>query len=375
MKAAIIKFLNNILTYIFIGLFILLGISAYAGPPKYSNEFLSIGVGARALSMSNAYSSITNDVTSGYWNPSGLLFINSNLQLGFMHSQYFAGLARYDYGGIAIKTNENNHIGFSYIRFGVDDIPDTSELIDSEGNINYDRIRSFNASDNAFIISFARKLPEYENLFIGANAKVIRRTAGSFAGAWGFGLDIGAIYKMDSYQFAFVGRDITTTFNAWTYNLDDSMREVFTITGNEIPSNSYEITLPRFIVGASREFEFKYDISLLASLDLNITTDGKRNVLIPGDPFSIEPALGFEIGYKHKVFLRGGIGNFQEYYKANETQTYSIQPNIGVGIVIGDILYVDYALTNVGNSSIALYSNVFSIKLNINRRYSDKTTD
>ncbi|MBS4013099.1 MAG: PorV/PorQ family protein [Bacteroidetes bacterium] len=372
MEAALIKNFKFFIIQLYIGAIILCGFSTYASPPKYSNEFLSIGVGARSLAMANAYSSVTNDVTSGYWNPAGLLHIQSNLQLGFMHSQYFAGLARYDYGGIAIKANENNHIGFSYIRFGVDDIPDTSELIDAEGNINYDRIRSFNASDNAFIISFARKMPEYENLFIGANAKVIRRTAGSFAGAWGFGLDIGAIYKMEQWQFALVGRDITTTFNAWTYNLDDSMREVFTITGNEIPSNSYEVTLPRFILGTSREFEFKNDISLLASLDINITTDGKRNVLIPGDPFSIEPALGFELGYKKIVFLRGGIGNFQEYYKADENLTYSIQPNIGVGIVIGDILYVDYALTNVGNSSIALYSNVFSIKLNINRRDSDK---
>jgi len=371
-EAALIKNFKFFIIQLYIGAIILCGFSTYASPPKYSNEFLSIGVGARSLAMANAYSSVTNDVTSGYWNPAGLLHIQSNLQLGFMHSQYFAGLARYDYGGIAIKANENNHIGFSYIRFGVDDIPDTSELIDAEGNINYDRIRSFNASDNAFIISFARKMPEYENLFIGANAKVIRRTAGSFAGAWGFGLDIGAIYKMEQWQFALVGRDITTTFNAWTYNLDDSMREVFTITGNEIPSNSYEVTLPRFILGTSREFEFKNDISLLASLDINITTDGKRNVLIPGDPFSIEPALGFELGYKKIVFLRGGIGNFQEYYKADENLTYSIQPNIGVGIVIGDILYVDYALTNVGNSSIALYSNVFSIKLNINRRDSDK---
>ena len=368
MRFILVKYLSNIFTITLIGIFVFAGNATGGNTPKYSNEFLAIGVGARSLGMSGAFSSVTNDVTSGYWNPAGLLFIESNIQLAFMHSQYFAGLAQYDYGGIAIKADENNHIAFSYVRFGIDDIPDTSELIDSDGNVNYDRIRSFNASDNAFILSFARRLPDYENLHVGANAKVIRRTAGSFAGAWGFGIDIGAIYTMDLWRFAIVGKDITTTFNAWSYDLDESMKEVFTLTGNEIPTNSYELTMPRLILGASRYTELIYDLSLLASVDLTITTDGKRNVMIPGDPFSLEPALGIELAFRDMIFLRGGIGTFQRYYMPNEKRTFSMQPNIGVGIVIGDILFIDYALTDVGDNSIALYSNVFSLKLNINRR-------
>ena len=39
--------------------------------PKYSNEFLQIGVGANALGMSNASVAGVDDVTSGYWNPAG----------------------------------------------------------------------------------------------------------------------------------------------------------------------------------------------------------------------------------------------------------------------------------------------------------------
>jgi hypothetical protein len=63
---------------------------------KYSNEFLSVGVGARALSMANANVASTNDVTSGYWNPAGLLGQKSNIQIGLMHAEYFAGIAKYD---------------------------------------------------------------------------------------------------------------------------------------------------------------------------------------------------------------------------------------------------------------------------------------
>ena len=39
---------------------------------KYSNEFLSIGVGARAHGMSGAQTALTDDITAAYWNPAGL---------------------------------------------------------------------------------------------------------------------------------------------------------------------------------------------------------------------------------------------------------------------------------------------------------------
>jgi hypothetical protein len=334
--------------------------------PKYSNEFLSIGVGARAMGMSNAFVSVVNDATSGYWNPAGLSRVDANIQVALMHTEYFAGIASYDFGALAFNINEKSGLGFSFIRFGVDDIPDTSELIDSDGNINYDRIRSFSASDNAFLLSYGQLLNE--NLSIGINTKVIRRTAGSFAGAWGFGLDAGVQYQYGPWQFAATGRDITSTFNAWSYDLDDRMREVFTITGNEIPENSVEITLPRFIIGASRNFEFNDRFGLLASVDLNMTTDGKRNVLIKGDPLSIDPSAGIEFNYNKMIFLRAGAGNYQKYYTPGEQYISSLQLTMGVGIVIRDILSLDYALTDVGDNSIALYSNIFSLKFNINRK-------
>ena len=34
--------------------------------PKYSNEFLQIGVGARSLGMSNSVIASTTDITAGY---------------------------------------------------------------------------------------------------------------------------------------------------------------------------------------------------------------------------------------------------------------------------------------------------------------------
>ncbi|TNE75912.1 MAG: hypothetical protein EP333_03490, partial [Bacteroidetes bacterium] len=69
--------------------------------PKYSNEFLAIGVGADALGNGNAFVAQTDGVSSGYWNPAGLTQVNKWLEVGLMHSEYFAGIAKYDYLGLA----------------------------------------------------------------------------------------------------------------------------------------------------------------------------------------------------------------------------------------------------------------------------------
>lgn len=93
--------------------------------PKYSNEFLAIGVGARALGMSNAMTSAVNDVTAVYWNPAALTDIEFKYQFAAQHAAYFAGVANYDYIGAAMAVDTDSHIGLSLIRLGIDDIPDT----------------------------------------------------------------------------------------------------------------------------------------------------------------------------------------------------------------------------------------------------------
>jgi len=170
-------------------LFILLmasGLSSadcFAQAPKYSNEFLAIGVGGRAFGMSNACVATIDDVTAGYWNPAGLLHIKNDMQFGLMHSEYFAGIAKYDYAALARKIDSSSAFALSFIRFGVDNIPNTTELIDAAGNVDYGRITLFSAADYAFVFSYARS-PKIKGLHLGGSAKIVRRVVGDFAGAW-----------------------------------------------------------------------------------------------------------------------------------------------------------------------------------------------
>ena len=342
-------------------------LGASAQTAKYSNEFLALGIGARGLAMSGAITASSSDGYSSYWNPAGLMRMRKDKNIAMMHSEYFAGIAKYDYGVYASKVGDNSALAFSLIRFGVDNIPNTSQLIDANGNINYDKVTSFSAADYAFTISFAHRT-KIEGLSYGLNTKIIRRVAGDFAKSWGFGIDVGLQYQKKNWLFGANFRDVTTTFNSWSYTLSDEMVEVFTLTGNDIPQSSTEITMPALVMGAAHKFSLFDDFLLLAELDAVVTTDGKRNVLIKGDPLSIDPKFGLELGYKGIVFLRGGIGNFQKETMPDNHLRTSFQPNIGLGIVLKNMITIDYALTDIGNQSIALYSNVFSIKLSFNRK-------
>lgn len=332
--------------------------------PKYSNEFLNIGVGARALGMSNSVIASTDDVTSGYWNPTGLLNIDSDLQIGLMHSEYFAGIAKYDYGAIAKKIDDKSAMAFSFIRFGVDNIPNTTELIDAQGNIDYDRITYFSAADMAFIFSYARKIND--KLDLGGSGKIIHRKVGDFAKSWGFGIDFAATYRLGNWKVAALTRDITTTFNAWSFSLTDQMIEVFDRTDNDIPENGLEITMPRIILAGMRQWKIGKSFTYLAELNADLTTDGKRNVLIVGDPISIDPHLGMELGFKNIVFVRAGLGNLQKVTEITGKDVMTLQPNIGIGVELKGIS-LDYALTDIGDASVALYSNVFSLRFNLNK--------
>lgn len=345
--------------------------SIMAQAPKYSNEFLSIGVGARALGMSNAHVTSVNDVTSGYWNPAGLVHIKKDFQVGLMHAEYFAGIAKYDYGAFASKIDSSSAFAFSVIRFGVDDIPNTTELIDANGNINYDRIKSFSTADYAFLLSYARKA-KIKGLNYGGNVKVIYRHVGEFANAIGFGIDAGAQYYYKGWQFGAMARDVTSTFNAWSYSLSTDVIEVFEATNNEIPENALEITLPKLILGAAKSIKISEKFNILSEANFDMSFDGKRNVLIKGDPLSIDPHLGIELGYNDLIFVRGGIGNFQEVTDVYLNEEFSYQINFGLGVKFRGVA-IDYALSDIGDQSVALYSNIFSLRFDINKQTKTKT--
>ncbi len=338
---------------------------------KYSNEFLNIGAGARGLAMGSAQAATAQDATAGYWNPAGLTGVKDHPDLSLMHAEYFSGIAKYDYAGLAIPVSDNKRtLGLSVLRFAVDEIPNTLNLVEPDGSINYNNIKTFSVADWAALLSFAQniKVTENKRISFGANAKIIYRKVGSFATAWGFGLDAGLQIHGKRGHFGVVAKDITTTFNAWSFSFTDQEKEVLFLTKNEIPVKSTELTAPRVIVGGGYTFPLGKSVTLTPEASLDVTFDGKRNTVFGSDPVSIDPHLGLEASIKNVFFVRGGITNFQKAFadgdSTNQKKVWIYQPSAGAGFRIKNV-QIDYAYTNLANQSNPLYTHIVSLRVNL----------
>ncbi|MEN9371758.1 MAG: hypothetical protein RLZZ64_833 [Bacteroidota bacterium] len=340
---------------------------------KYSNEFLNIGAGAKGLAMGGTQVATVADATAGYWNPAGLAQIK-NSSFSLMHAEYFAGIGKYDYASFAMPLGDpdfsNRSLGFSLLRFAVDDIPNTLFLVEPDGSINYNNIRSFSSADYAFLVSYGQKLLDDEDrsLSFGFNAKVIHRSVGSFAKAWGFGLDAGVQYRLKGLRIGIMAKDISTTFNAWKFNFTDQEKEVLYLTNNDIPVKSTEMTAPRLVLGSAYTANFNDNLALTAELNMEFSFDGRRNVLLSSSNLNMDPRMGLELGFKDLLFGRVGIYNFQQALDdadiTNAKKVWIYQPGLGVGFKVKNV-EVDYAFTNLANQSNPLYTHIFSLKLNL----------
>src|SRR5258708_15199194 len=326
------------------------------------------------MSMASAQVASVSDGTAGYWNPAALANIRDNPQLNLMHAEYYAGNGKYDFGNLVLPLKDNKRtIGLTVLRFAVDDIPNTIFLVQPDGTINFDNITTFSSADYAFIFSLAQKadLSKTKHINFGVNAKIIHRTAGAFATAWGFGFDAATQIYGNRWKLGIVAKDVTTTFNAWSFSLDQNMREVFYMTQNEIPTKSTELTAPQLILGGSYSFRLSRKISLLAEADLDVTFDGRRNTVISTNPVSIDPKLGLELNYKDVFFVRGGINNFQKALDdkdtLNQRKIWIYQPSVGAGFKVGDV-QIEYSFTNLANQSYPLYTHVFSVRVALTRK-------
>ena len=364
----------RIFTTIGVYALLLLPILSFSQFRKYSNEFLNIGAGARGLAMGGAQVASANDATAGYWNPAGLTGVKDNPNIGIMHADYFAGIAKYDYVSAAIPIQDNKRtLGFSVLRFAIDDIPNTLFLVQPDGSINYGNIQTFSSADYALLLSFAQNIKETESKSIsfGVNAKVIYRKIGHFATAWGFGLDAGIQMHGEKWKLGIVARDLTTTFNAWSFSFTEKEKEVLYLTKNDIPVKSTELTAPRVVIGGGYEFRIGHAVNLLAEANFDVTFDGKRNTVLSSDPVSVDPHIGLEARIKDVFYLRGGVTNFQRALSdgdtLNQKKVWIYQPSIGAGFKIRNIM-LDYAYTNLANQSNPLYTHIFSLRLNLLKR-------
>ena len=201
------KHLKKILFLIF--LFIFFTIVGTTHAQKYTSEFLSIGVGARALSMGGAYVAIANDASSVYWNPAGLSQLKKR-EISFMHASRFNGLVHVNFLNFIFPGSNTNAFGISYFRMGIDDIPKSTKLDQFEQPIIEGYMQDV---EQALFLSFSRSVTN--RFFWGGNIKAIRQTIGSNS-SLGFGFDFGALYRFNNnFALGVNLQDISGTYIFW----------------------------------------------------------------------------------------------------------------------------------------------------------------
>ncbi len=362
---------NTVLFFLLISFFPRL---SHAQFRKYSNEFLNIGAGARGLAMGGAQVASVHDGTAGYWNPAGLTGVQDDPEVNAMHAEYFAGIGKFDYLSLALPLQDNRRtLALSLLRFAVDDIPNTLFLIDADGRPNYNNIQTFSSADYGVLMSYAQTVTDddYRKISFGVNAKIIHRKVGSFAKAWGFGIDAGVQMRGDRWKLGLVARDLTSTFNAWSFRFTEKEKEVLYLTNNEIPVKSTELTAPRLVLGGSYDFPISAKLSLMAEANLNLTFDGKRNTLLSSKAVSVDPSLGLEADINNTFYIRAGINNFQQALAdgdtLNQKKVWIYQPSLGAGFKIKNVA-IDYAYSNLANQSNPLYTHVFSLRFTLAKK-------
>ena len=306
---------------------------------KYGADFLSGGVGGRALAMGGAHVALAQDVSAGYWNAAGLDGL-AYPQVAYMHAERFAGIVSFDYGSAAFPINARSTVGISFFRSGVNDIKNTLDAWDAERDQPKPNpesyFKSFSAADYAFFLSYARAVGS--RIALGVTGKLIRRQIGPFADAWGYSFDLSAQYRTGRLLLGFNLQDATRMLQSWTVN-----PEAFAIEGtnpetgegytfqdvfqDELPQGGTFVVLPVMRLGTGYVLPVGLS-SLTLGLDLDLAFDGQRTHAFNAGEVSFHPRLGTEFSYRGVVALRAGLGRITR----SDVYGLDFSPTVGAGL-------------------------------------------
>lgn len=290
-----------------------LGAPAPARATRYAGEFLRIGVGARALGMGSAFMGLSDDGTAAYWNPAGLATLEHR-EITAMHAEQFGSIVQYDFLSYVMPIGDPGRarqaLGFSLVRLGVDQIPDTRglEIIDQNGNGKFDypedrlvvdESRFVFDSDNdvAFLLSYARELKR--GFSVGGNFKVIRQWLGDSLRSTGFGLDGGALWVGPGGWSAGARlSDATTTRILWNTGTNEFIAPALRIGA----AKTKTFASRRHIVTAALDVQVGFSDEQLSS---QAHLGGVTFEFHPGVEYWIERRVALRAGFEARNFSAG----------------------------------------------------------------------
>ncbi len=280
--------------------------------------FLKIPVGARAVSMGNAYTAAANDVTSLHWNPAGLSRMGRK-ELSFMHAELFAE-QRYDFIGYGMplgagsrEVSEINDapflsgdartrtpfssswaMGFSAIYMSHGSLEGRDEVGRKTGD--------FGASDFAFSLGLSRKVTQRS--YFGATVKTLRESIGS-ENASGFAADLGYMTRMPRFSLGLsvlnLGPSLKFASEKYALPLTLATGAGYAMGGGFILSADYKHRMNDNVssLGAGAEFNVMNNFSLRAGYISQLTNLNKSS---GGSKGLADQLTGLGMGFGFRAF-------------------------------------------------------------------------
>jgi hypothetical protein len=294
-------------------------------------KFLSIGMGPRAIAMGGAYSAVTDDITSMYWNPAGLAQIKDN-QFIVTQSNWLADI-KINYAAVALNLGDFGNVGLNISTMTMPEMDVTTEYY-PEGTGE-----TFGAGSFALGVSYSRYL--YQQFLIGVNVKYVREFI-SESIAQGVAMDIGTIFNTP-----FWGVRFSTSIRNFGTKMQMSGEDLLFQTGLDQTANGSNDQLDVYLgtdpfelplhmqIGVARDFR-------IASQRLTLAVDAAH----PNDNTEYLN-LGGELAMLNEmVFIRGG---YKSLFISDREEGMTIGGGFRYANLKPMILHFDYAFQHMAH--------------------------
>ncbi len=255
-------------------------------------NFLKIPVGPRGTAVGGAYTALTNDATSLYWNVAGMTGVPNN-EVTLTTNVWLLDL-RHDYLGAVFSVGDFDRIGISisYLSYGEAMKVTTPAQPRGTGV-------EFTAYDVAVGLGYARQLTD--RFSAGAQIKFIRESISQSA-ASGVAFDLGLIFQSEWNDLR-IGAAITN-FGPDMQMTGDDLR---TKLDPHLTTGSNPDDVPLFLetVNYSLPIQFQVGIALTPMKSESVALTTMLDVRDARD-FNQEIRLGGELLLMNTLYLRGG---------------------------------------------------------------------
>ena len=236
-------------------------------PARTVMAYLKIGIDARAAALGDAFVSVADNASANYWNPAGLLSIES-MDATFMHNEWLLDL-RHEYAGVGFRSGRHAG-GVAFVGMFTGDLDRRSETGEDEG--------TFGFSDNAFSGSYAFQVSD--DLGLGITARYLRETINEYVMS-GVAFDFGGLWNTPIEHLT-AGAALRNVGGELSFDVDDA--------------GSYE--LPTTLqAGANYVMSDVGPGALLVAADM-VVVSGEDNSLRMGAEYTYDNYLSLGVGYK-----------------------------------------------------------------------------